>query len=213
MAGNNLVLEFLARLMTRTAWGNIPKETLQKAVDRIDQFVPRFHKLIEEIAQDEVVPMVFPTWRRVTLGTFPTVEKMVEALEAQGFKLSDWARDILTKVSLTPVTVELELVRVSVAELGFPKGATRQEIYDRAATHGLVPVPSEVGPQLRLQYADQPPGEWLRIAMDPIAVSDGDLRVFCVEHGDGGRWLRACSGHPAYRWNPDNVWVFARRKQ
>ncbi len=43
------------------------------------------------------------------------------------------------------------------------------------------------------------------------ADSDGNLNVFNVEHGDDGRWLNANNGHPDNRWNPDNVWVFARR--
>ncbi|PIX62172.1 hypothetical protein COZ45_02585, partial [Candidatus Uhrbacteria bacterium CG_4_10_14_3_um_filter_41_21] len=58
------------------------------------------------------------------------------------------------------------------------------------------------------QYVDQPAGEWLRIAMEPIVGSDGAPRVFDVAHVGGVRWLSASNGHPDYGWSPDDLWVF-----
>ena len=155
----------------------------------------------------------FPTWRTIQLGGHKTVEKLVEAIVAGDFKIGEWARDILKKVTLAKQSLEVELVVVSVAELGFPAGATRKEIYDRAVSLGLALCPPEVGPQLRLQYADQPLGEWLLVAMEPIAVSDGRLRVFLVGRDGIGRWLGSYSGHPESGWGVDDRWVFSRSKQ
>ncbi|MBI4090684.1 MAG: hypothetical protein HY422_01545, partial [Candidatus Komeilibacteria bacterium] len=72
--------------------------------------------------------------------------------------------------------------------------------------------PAEVGPQLRLQYQDQPLNEWLVIAMEAISVSDGNLLVFYVKHLVVGQWLGTYSGSPGYLFNPDGRFVFTRRK-
>jgi hypothetical protein len=108
--------------------------------------------------------------------------------------------------------MELDLVVVSVAELGFPDGATLKDIYAKAKTFDLELCPCEVGPQLRLQYMDQPNGEWLLVAMEPITDSDGDPRVFDVGRGGRGRWLRARYGYPGIVWSGSSRWVFVRRK-
>jgi len=63
-----------------------------------------------------------------------------------------------------------------------------------------------------LQYKDQPKGEWLIIAMEPIADSDGRLRVWSVERDDGERWLGAHYGDPDRFWSARHRFVFLRRK-
>ncbi len=104
--------------------------------------------------------------------------------------------------------IEIDLVVATVAELGFENGAKRSEIYTRAKELGLELCPPEVGPQLRLQYRDQPMNERLLIGMELIADSDGNFRMFNVEHDDGGRWLDGRHGHPDHFWRGDDRWVF-----
>lgn len=107
----------------------------------------------------------------------------------------------------------VDLVRLTVREMGFPRGATTIEIYARIRELGLLICPAEVGPALRQAYADQPIGEWIRVGMDPIAVSDGRLSVFLVDRGDGARWLNADWAEPTDQWSPGTPWVFLRSKQ
>jgi len=156
----------------------------------------------------------FSVWRTLKLGTgLKTANDFRGALNSQGCKISDWAGDILGQPAFTAsdIETEVDLVNVSVAELGFKKGATRADIYKRALELGLELCPAEVGPQLRLQYKDQPRGEWLRIGMEPLADSDGYPNVFDVVHGVGELWLYGL-GHPGYFWRGDNRFVFVRRK-
>jgi hypothetical protein len=155
----------------------------------------------------------FPIWKIVSLGTQKSVEDLTKALTSNGFRISDWAAQILKKIPLATAETEIELVNVSVSDLGFERGATRAQICARAAEYGLGLVPAEVGPQLRLQYADQPFGEWLLMAMEPITDSGGRLSVFRVERDEDGQWLYTFYGSPGLEWNPGNRWVFARRKQ
>lgn len=157
----------------------------------------------------------FSVWKTIQLGTgIKDADEFRLSLKNGRFKISNWANDIMGKPAFTVASEksELDLVIVSAAELGFPDCATRKEIYESAYSLGLDRCPPEAGPQLRRQYLYQPSGEWLLMAMEPIKDSDGDLRVFIIEHTGAGLWLRANHGRPGHVWNPVNRWVFALRK-
>jgi hypothetical protein len=157
----------------------------------------------------------FDVWKTLSLGTCKDAEALGQAIKGADSQISDWSGDIMSKPAFTvsPEQTTIDLVKVSVAELGFPKGATRAQIYERGTELGLELCPPEVGPQLRLQYSDQPRNEWLLIAMEPITVSVGDPRIFRVARDDGGRrWLNSRWDRPGYSWGPGIVWVFSRRK-
>ena len=158
-------------------------------------------------------PREFKTWKTVKIGTQKSVKDLSKALTNNGFRISDWAADILKRTPLAETEMEIELVLVSVADLGFTKTTRRDAIYNRAKELGLDLIPAEVGPQLRLTYSDQPMGEWILMGMEPIADSVGNLSVFDVARLEDGQWLDAYYGYPVNEWNPDNRWVFARRKQ
>ena len=158
---------------------------------------------------------VWKTWKTIQLGTgLQTADDFRKEVVKAGMKIGDWANDILGKPAFTATTseTEVELVVASVAELGFKDGATRKDIYVRAQELGLDLCPPEVGPQLRLQYTDQPKGEWLVIAMEPITDSDGDLSLFYVGHDGDERWLSASHGYPGDFWCGHFRFVFLRRK-
>ena len=113
----------------------------------------------------------------------------------------------------------MNLVRVTVAELGFQEvrrepiygdSVVRSAIYERAMARGLKLCHAEVGPQLRLQYPDQPHGESLIIAMESITDLEGTLSVFCVAHDEKGRLLSGAYGDPEGFWKRGKTFVFAR---
>ncbi|MFY9463112.1 MAG: hypothetical protein WAP52_02920 [Candidatus Sungiibacteriota bacterium] len=153
----------------------------------------------------------FHVWCTIKLGTgLRTAGEFGIALKQAGCRIGDWGSDILGKPAFTAsrVETEVDLVALSVAELGFKDGATRKDIYERAIEIGLELCPAEVGPQLRLQYKDQPNGERLLVAMNPIADSGGGLNVFNVERSDHDLWLSARSGRPDYFGHSGSRWVF-----
>ena len=197
------------------------------------QEITSFQNLMKDCAKDRAALQVcqealqgalsnktaeFKTWKTIKLGTgFKTADDFHHAVKAAGNKISDWGNDILGQPAFTASTkhTTIDLVVMSNAQLGFEDGATVQETYDRAKTLGLKLCPAEVGPQLRMQYADQPMDEWLLIAMEPVAVSYGILSVFYVGRNDGGQWngqwLNANRGHPDNHWDGDARWVFCRK--
>ncbi|MFA4890656.1 MAG: hypothetical protein WC587_03475 [Candidatus Paceibacterota bacterium] len=156
----------------------------------------------------------FPVWKTITLGIYKSANEYREMLKANGFKIGNWGDDILGKPAFTasPEETEVELVKMTVAELGFRNGATRKEIYERALELELKLCPNEVGPALRLQYTDQPMSEWILVAMEPIADSDGYLDVFASERSSDGLWLHGLDGSPDNRCSAGSQWVFSRGK-
>ncbi len=168
----------------------------------------------EKTATANAARSQFPVWRSIKIGTgLKTADDFRRALTSAGFRIGTWANDILGKPAFTAAAAEstLDLVVASVAELGFRNGATTADIYARAKSFGLELCPAEVGPQLRLQYADQPYGEWLRIAMEPISDSVGYPSIFDVVHDDYGRWLSGYFGYPGNFWHGHYRFVFVRR--
>ena len=155
----------------------------------------------------------FPVWKTIQIGRYKTSAEIRKALEDGGFKISDWAKQILEKTPLSGSPSEINLVRMTVADLGFESSATTEEIYARANELGLDLCPAEVGPELRLQYPDQPLGEWSNVAMKPIMDADGFLYIFYFEYDKDGRWLKAGAGGAMGNWSANFSFFFVLRKQ
>lgn len=168
-------------------------------------------KTIVKVPSDEKT--LFNVWKTIKLGNYKNADEFRKALKKNGFKTGDWANDILDKPAFTVAGAEeeIQLVNVSVADLGFKNGATYKGICAKAKELGLELCPNEVGPQLRLQYKDQPKGECLRIAMKPITDSDGNLSIFNVGHGVA-LWLDGINGDSDDFWIASNRFVFRLRK-
>jgi hypothetical protein len=157
-------------------------------------------------------PVEFSVWKTVKLGTCKTPDEYRKALKKAGRRIGDWGDDILGRISCSKEEVGLDLVVLSVADLGFKSSARYADICAKAIELGLELCPAEVGPALRLQYGDQPKGEWLRIAMEAITDRGGGLHIFRVEHDDVGLWLIGADGRPGDVWSAGRRFVFGRRK-
>lgn len=130
------------------------------------------------------VKQQFPVWKIIELGTHETVESIKAAIMESGYELSDDADEIMSKPEfcLSKTPSKIKLGRATFSELGFEDGATFQELRARILELGHKPCPPEVGPQLRLQYHEQPKDETLFILMEPIDQSHGCPKTFYVEH-------------------------------
>lgn len=149
--------------------------------------------------------------RTIELKT-KTPEEYTQELLSQGIKISNWAQDILNKIEPLKQKEEIDLVSFSVEQLGFQNGVTLKEIYDKAKEFGLELCPPQVGPELRLDYKDQPEGEYLRIAMEPITDRDDDPRLFNICRYDSESWLYDSSGRPKVFLRDGLLFVFRFRK-
>lgn len=154
----------------------------------------------------------FPEFKTIKLGTHKSVNDLSSSLKDNGNRISDWGNDILGKITLAEYETEVTLHVATVKELTDKRFAKSYEINEAIKAKGYDLCPAEVGPQLRLQYPDQPNGEWIRVAMEPITDSSCSLSIFFVGHVGDERWLSGGCGHRGSGWFGDVRFVFVSRK-
>lgn len=166
----------------------------------------------------------FPIWRRVQLGTFNSLDELKAHLADTGSRIDDWgAVDLLSSpifasprssgfVFHNPKAESISLCLVATTDLGFAPDdpVTFATFCGRAMECGLSICPPEVGPQLRIQYLDQPRGEWVYIAMDPITDLLGFPDIFALEHDktSGNLWLKGADARLAKTRFGDSKFAF-----
>jgi hypothetical protein len=141
-------------------------------------------------------PTQFQIWRTTTLGIHKGVDAYRDALDAARIKIGDAADEILGRPAFPYVRskMDLELTLVSAAELGVEAEASLADVYKRAKQFGLALCPPEVGPQLRLDYRDQPRGESLKIGMEPVATYSGEPTILSLVNFGSGLALVGSNG-------------------
>jgi hypothetical protein len=155
----------------------------------------------------------FPTWKTITIGNYKSTSALEKAILDSGFRIGSWANDVLKSphFTLAPQERKIDLVRITPKDLGFENGAYRKDVYKRAREVGLELCPLEIGPQLRLQYTDQPRLETLQIGMEPQVDSEGHESEFRIVHGgDGFIWLVGDHKHPDDFWKADEYFIFVK---
>ncbi len=198
--------KFIATLIQN--FPKIPSEEMQRLIDdpeTIQENLERAFCLVD--AHN------FPVFRTIQIGTHSCVKSLRQDIEKSGQRIS--CNEILDRIKLASTPVTLNLVRLSVNDLGFEKGATTRNIYARARKLDLGLCPAEAGPQLRLQYKDQPEDETLFIAMKPIIKLDNKrFVVFCLQRYNSNFLSEKTSqlveglGGPDFFWGAHYEWVF-----
>lgn len=177
-------------------------------------------------------------WKTITLGTIRNVNALLEALssdncefapaeapvligtitairrQAPSCHIGDSAAEIIGRpvFHLSRIRLELDLVAVSLVELGFPAGedVALEDIHARADMLGYALCPAEAGAQLRLQYLNQPVGEFLHVGMQPIATYEGELTDLTVGNGGAGLLLLGGDGRANTTFPASTRFVFVR---
>jgi uncharacterized protein YjiS (DUF1127 family) len=154
-----------------------------------------------------------PAWKTIAIGTFKDSFALRNAMNAMGCGVGNSVDEVLARPAFTVLggKTNLALVTVSAAELGLPGEAiSLRDIYARAQRLGLQLAPAEVGPQLRIQYLDQPIGEFLTVAMEPIKTWSGEPVILTVVNGGAGLILIGQDGHDEAEIPATSRFVFVR---
>jgi hypothetical protein len=185
----------------------------------------------------EIADQVDPVWKYVTLGTHKSAEELIQAVEDSGCMVSEVVRNLVISANsiVSSTSTTIKLLKVTVAQLGFPKYAFTQDLEQRITEAGLAPCPLEVALQLRLQYHDQPKkDEGLVVWVDPLINAEGNRVVLGVINDCKERWVPHSSkagtwvpvggdtyspwilsylAHGGITWNSDTQLVLARTAQ
>ncbi len=141
-----------------------------------------------------------------------TKDQIKAELKEKNIYVSDWANQLMEKEDFTILqsTETADLVRLTVKDLGFPDGATTDEIYQKATELGLELCPAEVGPRLRLSYQGS---DWMYIGMKQITDRDGGPVVFNLNCRGAGLRLDGSRAGPPRGWHSYSPFVFLLRKK
>lgn len=137
-----------------------------------------------------------------------TKDQLKKEMAEKNIYVSDYANDLLEKIKISKKAEKYDLVRLTVKDLGFPGGATTDEIYKKAQALGLELCPAEVGPQFRLQNQSH---DWMLIAMKQITDRNGHPSVFSLYWRGVRLGLRGHAGL-SYGWHGSDEFVFRFRK-
>lgn len=150
-------------------------------------------------------------WKTIKIGNGPKTgeeyielicskKKIVTASDGQKcsvpiFKISQSAVDALesSDFKVSKEETEIELVKMSLKDLGLKDGAQLSEVLNNGLKDGRALCPAEVGPQLRLQYEDQPAEEHLIVAMKSVVDHQDFPLLFGIEN-DAFQWLETFGG-------------------
>nr|WP_249154432.1 hypothetical protein [Bradyrhizobium manausense] len=156
------------------------------------------------------------TWKTITIGAFADSLTLRNELDSKGCNVGGQAAEILARPTFTVGSqkTNVELANVSPAQLGFTSDSvTLADVYARAQQLGLGLAAAEVGPQLRIQYFDQPIGEFLIIGMEPIKTWSGEPIILNVANGGAGLILIGQDGRAEAEIPVTSRFVFARSRQ
>jgi len=116
-----------------------------------------------------------PVWKTLTLGVGPkSVTELENAIKEKGYGIEGFTEKLLEhpEFKISTEQKDVDLVMLSVEDLGFSKGASFSEIKNRIQEIGLELAPAEVGPQLCLNYVAS--NEGLYIGMEPIKINQSN---------------------------------------
>lgn len=170
-------------------------------------------------------PLAHITLRSVAVGGAMKPE-LLSLLEAAGVKLNAMAMRLFddARFDTAPSKAILRTCEISLNSLGFSSGATIDAIHARAAEHGLVPGPLELGPHMRLQLLDQPEGRIdnaearhqapngsVTVASIPVSDDEDFPCGFYLRRIEGALWLRGYQSWSGHLWNPEDRFVFVEQ--
>ena len=193
-------------------------QSIQDAIKtgKLDE-AKRLKEQLEQEVQDltekfEVIEKKFEFSMEITPDPdITSVETTIARLEAQGHKVGDYAKDMLTKVNWQEkLNSEYEIVSLSVGELfGDTNAHTYADIKAKAKENGLDLIPAALAPTIRLNY--EKTGGYTAIAMNAIRGRDGNLRLFNCHQDGSGSWLNSNFGHDDYGWFGNDRFFFVRK--
>lgn len=134
-----------------------------------------------------------------------TGEDFIWTLRKNGYRVSDWARDVLRNPAfVTSSSVTYRSVVIKGEEFSDSERSSKN-IRAEAKKSGYLTPPAELAPYLREILSDEETRKmnlwWLVNMHEPIKDSEGTPRLFDVSRRVDGLWL-----HASYDDNPAGGW-------
>lgn len=142
-----------------------------------------------------------------------TGEDWIKRLEGNGFRIGDYAKQVLRSPDFKPtngVTTEVAVLKGMLFE---DNDRITKKIRAEADKRKLSKPNAELACLIREKFTDkeiEAMGLWWIVAMhEPINDSGGGPGLLGAGRGDGGRWLLAYYDGPGDGWRRDRGFAFA----
>lgn len=150
----------------------------------------------------------------LTVGDYRSKSALRLAVLQHGYRIADWAEELIKSDWFQVETVEetLELAFVGVQELDPSDLPTAGSVLHAIGTSSeFAPCPPETALQLRM-HLRQREGQWFTVVSQPIySVSKETWSFFALGQEDGYMEIAGSFANPSFPWFRDEILVLRRR--
>lgn len=132
---------------------------------------------------------------------------LIEELEAKGFMVGSFAKEIIKKSKFTPTSSTYKLVGIRDDEFT-DEQRTTANILAKAKELGYKLPSIEVGLYLRFIAQEELDPGYMAVMHEPICDSDGYPLVLALDRDGDGDWLGAWGASPGGRWPRGLLFLF-----
>lgn len=142
-----------------------------------------------------------------------TGAEWIARLEKKGFRVGDYAKQLLLSKDFKPTTGVTTEVAVLKGMLFEDNQRATKNIRKNAEDRKLETPNAEIACLIREKFTDEDIEAmfliWIVAMHESIKDSGGDPGLLGANRGGDGRWLRTCCGEPGYRWGREDGFAFA----
>lgn len=148
-------------------------------------------------------------WRRIEIGGMKDKEYYLALLKENNIRISEGAKQMIKRMDFEKEKErEVDLVKISVGQLGCRESGRLEEIYKNASKFGLELCPFQTALELCLQENGF---NIIYVGMKPIVVKNNDLLIFSIGHSEpgGAFWLQSSWAVKQSSFLESDEWIFA----
>lgn len=151
------------------------------------------------------------TFKEILISNIPA-DELIKRLENKGVQFNKYALMLFDEPAFVSSGnfKKVELVKVSLSDLGFTTPSIYQDIVSRAEDFDLNLCPLIFAAYLRLEYLDQPEGPYLKVASPKVGDSDDYPRGLYLRNIEKTLWLRGYRASDDWEYPLDMEFVFQR---
>ncbi len=195
---------------------NLTLYQIEAALEKLggEEGVHRFLKgelvLVErDIVNANDVSPELDTLCKVTIGKLKSADNALAELNSEKVFPKKPTQEVIKLVPFSKEEVSLDLVCLSVLDLGFTQRVTTDDVLRRAEELGLELCPAEVGIQLRLDWWSLPK-DFIKVAMKPIGNGKGEHFLFSLSSSRRQKSISAANAYSEKGWGHAMHFIFVK---
>jgi hypothetical protein len=151
------------------------------------------------------------TFKEISIGGI-TKDQLIKQLIEAGIQFNEYAKILFEHQRFSPINEpeKVQLVKLTLSDLGMDNPCSFQEVVNRASTLGLRICPLYCAAFLRLQYLDQPEGPYLTVVSAKPEGDENYPNGFYIRNFNKILWLRGYRATDFCEWPMDNEFLFLK---